>query len=193
MADEANQLNTMEGEESKDLDEQLKKLSIAEGKKIENAEGEPPMKIMLETEDGVTFEVEPWIVKEMKAVELCMDVRAHPSVVIPLCNVRSSELHQIIRYCEVHCRDEAGELKEFDNEFVEALSSDELKKLLLAANYLNMKNLLELVSKRIAAVIQNKSLDSLRNFFGFESDYTYEEEELFREEKDWAFEDVDSD
>ncbi|TKY49427.1 SKP protein 16 [Spatholobus suberectus] len=219
MAEEAKSSETLkpkpaEGEESKKaasavVEENLKKVTItAEGEESENVlneEGEETKKVKLRTADQVTFEVELFITKEMETVQSFIDAGgADASLVIPLPNVTSRELRLIVEYCSEHCRGTGADnpndnkvrkerLKEFDERFVQALSTNELKELLLAANYLNMKNFLEFLSRSIADSIKNQSVEFVRNFFGVVNDYTPEEEAEFRQANAWAFEDIDND
>lgn len=73
------------------------------------------------------------------------------------------------------------------------LNNEEVKELFLAANYLNIKKLLEFLSQVIADRIANKSVEYVRRYFGIENDYTPEEEAKLREELAWTFTGVDPD
>lgn len=156
--------------------------------------------ISLKAADGIVFEVEPYIAKEMKIVQTFIDDdAATAATTIPLPNVYSRELDRIVQYCRQHCifRDAGAsakkDAKDFNAEFVRVMSDEELKALLLAANYLNMNDLLEFLSQTIATRIQNKSVKFVRKFFGVVNDYTPEEEARFREENAWAFQGVEED
>ena len=46
----------------------------------------------------------------------------------------------------------------------------------MAANYLDIKSLLELACARVASMIKNKSVQEIRTFFNIENDFTPEEE-----------------
>ncbi|TKY46292.1 SKP protein 1A [Spatholobus suberectus] len=157
------------------------------------ADGEELKKVKLKTADQVTFEVEPSTAKEMETVQSFIDTDgANASVVIPLPNVTSSSLGRIIEFSLEHSRG-ADNLQKFDEWFVAARSHDELKELLLAANYLNMKNFFDFLSSSIVNVIKNKSVDFVRSFFDVVNDYTPAEEAEFCELNAWAFEGVDDD
>lgn len=111
---------------------------------------------------------------------------------VPLHNVTSSELPLIIKYCE---KNVAGEInKAFEAEFVKNLDNEEVKNLFLAANYLDMKKLLDFSSQVIADRIANKSVEYVRKFFGIEdTEFLPGEEEKLREELAWTFTGVDKD
>ncbi|OIV92515.1 hypothetical protein TanjilG_02278 [Lupinus angustifolius] len=158
--------------------------------------------ISLKTADGETFNVSPIIAKHMEIVQNFIGDDSSVSVtssVVPLPNVNASELSKIIDYLDYHHNFRKGvdsndeEAKEFDEKFTKGLSHDELKMLLIAANYLNVKELLELLFQTIADIIENKSVEYVRNFFGIVSTYTPEEEEELRQQHRWAFEGVDED
>ncbi|KAK7324249.1 hypothetical protein VNO77_27779 [Canavalia gladiata] len=150
--------------------------------------------ITLKSSDNVTFEVEFFIAKQMQTVQSFIDDgnSAATSTIIPLPNVCSTELIKIIDYCSMHYRnDDVGdgdEFKEFDRQFLATMNYDELKALFAASNYLNIKDLFNFLSQSIANIIENKSVEFVRNFFGIENDYTLEEEAALREENAWAFE-----
>ena len=56
-----------------------------------------------------------------------------------------------------------------------------------AANYLNIKSLLDLVCQTVADMIKNKSPQQIREIFNIKNDFTPEEEEAIRKENEWAF------
>ena len=57
---------------------------------------------------------------------------------------------------------------------------------MLAANFLDIKSLLDLCSAKLASWITSKSVEEIREFFGIENDYTPEEEAKIKEENMWA-------
>lgn len=60
--------------------------------------------------------------------------------------------------------------------------------LLQAANYLNIKGLLDLTCQTVADMIKGKTPEEVRKLFNIKNDYTPEEEEEVRRENAWAFE-----
>ncbi|XP_057454024.1 SKP1-like protein 14 [Lotus japonicus] len=150
--------------------------------------------ISFKTADGDFFEVEPSIAKEMQTVQNLFDADADTvsASAIPLPKVSTREFTRIIDYCKNHRA--AGKAKDSDDEFTKALSNEELMELLLAANYLGMKDLIEFLSQCIADRIANKSVEVVRKLFRFtDSGYTPEEEAKKREENAWTFKGVDAD
>ena len=75
---------------------------------------------------------------------------------------------------------------EFDSAAFVNLPDDELFPLILAANYLDMKQLLDLTCMRVADEIkQCKSPEELRERFNIQGDFTPEEEEQVRQQYSW--------
>ncbi|KAH0470970.1 hypothetical protein IEQ34_000693 [Dendrobium chrysotoxum] len=108
--------------------------------------------------------------------------------VIPISNVTSSVLSYVFHYCKNHLESSnTDDLEEFDNEFVD-VDVNTLYDLLIAANYLNVKDLLDLVCQKVANLIRGKSPEEIRLTFNIENDFTPEEEEAIRNENSWAFE-----
>ena len=66
------------------------------------------------------------------------------------------------------------------------LEQDVLFELILAANYLDIKSLLELSCAKTASLIKNKTIEEIRKFFGIENDFSPEEEAQIMEENKWA-------
>ena len=66
------------------------------------------------------------------------------------------------------------------------LPQAELFELMLAANFLDIKSLLDLCSAKLASWITSYSVEEIREFFGIENDYTPEEEAKIKEENMWA-------
>lgn len=77
--------------------------------------------------------------------------------------------------------------KRFDDAYVQ-VSKDVLFELVLAANYLNIKGLLDLTCGAVANLIKGKTPEEIRAEFNIESDMTEEEEAAARRENAWAFE-----
>lgn len=59
---------------------------------------------------------------------------------------------------------------------------------LQAANYLNIKSLLDLTCQTVADMIKGKTPEEIRKTFNIKNDFTPEEEEEVRRENQWAFE-----
>jgi len=71
-------------------------------------------------------------------------------------------------------------------EFVDKLEQDMLFELVLAANYMDIKPLLDLTCAKIATMIKGKTPEEIRKAFNIRNDFTPEEEELVRQEDKWC-------
>jgi S-phase kinase-associated protein 1 len=69
--------------------------------------------------------------------------------------------------------------------FVEVEQS-ELFELILAANYMDIKPLLNLTCATVAALIKGKTPEEIRRIFNIVNDFTPEEEAQVREENKWV-------
>ncbi|PSS12112.1 SKP1-like protein [Actinidia chinensis var. chinensis] len=148
--------------------------------------------ILLKSSDDETFEVEETVALESQTIKhMIEDDCANTS--IPLPNVTSKILAKVIEYCKRHVDAKADdkaaedELKTFDAEFVK-VDQAMLFDLILAANYLNIKSLLDLTCQTVADMIKGKTPEEIRKTFNIRNDFTPEEEEEVRRENAWAFE-----
>ncbi|XP_022895983.1 SKP1-like protein 1A isoform X1 [Olea europaea var. sylvestris] len=149
--------------------------------------------IVLKSSDGETFEVEETVALESQTIKhMIEDGCADTS--IPLPNVTSKILAKVIEYCKRHVEAAATadrvadeDLKAFDADFVKVDKST-IFDLILAANYLNIKSLLDLTCQTVADMIKGKTPEEIRKTFDIKNDFTPEEEEEVRRENAWAFE-----
>lgn len=118
--------------------------------------------------------------------------------VVPLPNVSAKILAKVIEYCQEHAKAGDGgdsskttktdeELKAWDAEFTK-VDQGTLFELILSANYLNIKPLLDLTCITVANMIKGKTPEDIRKTFNIENDFTPEEEEEVKRENQWAFE-----
>nr|ACA61784.1 SKP1-like protein 2 [Petunia x hybrida]ACT35738.1 SKP1-like 1 [Petunia x hybrida] len=149
--------------------------------------------IVLKSSDGETFQVEESVAVESQTIKHMIEDDCADSS-IPLPNVTSQILAKVIEYCKRHVEaskseDKATEddLKSFDADFVKVDQST-LFDLILAANYLNIKSLLDLTCQTVADMIKGKTPEEIRKTFNIKNDFTPEEEEEVRRENAWAFE-----
>ncbi|CAJ0568645.1 unnamed protein product, partial [Mesorhabditis spiculigera] len=108
---------------------------------------------------------------------------------IPLINVSSEAFHYVVKWCEQHKtmppweqdkwwlneRDE--EMKKWENEFLGGLTSEQLFD---AANYMDIKCLLDKCAETVAGMIKGKSVEEIREIWELENDFTPEEEEAMK-------------
>ncbi|KAJ1277411.1 hypothetical protein BS78_04G002000 [Paspalum vaginatum] len=166
-----------------------------------SAEGEKKM-VTLKSSDGEEFEVEEVVAMESQTLRHMIEDDCAENG-IPLPNVDSKILSKVVEYCNKHVHDAkpadataafnasasgAGEdLKSWDSEFVK-VDQATLFDLILAANYLNIKGLLDLTCQTVADMMKGKTPEEIRKMFNIKNDLTPEEEEEIRKENAWAFE-----
>ncbi|KAK1437854.1 hypothetical protein QVD17_03654 [Tagetes erecta] len=149
--------------------------------------------IVLRSSDGETFEVDEVVAVESQTIKHMIEDGCADTI-IPLPNVTSKILSKVIEYCKKHVEttnnDEKvaeEDVKSFDADFVKVDQST-LFDLILAANYLNIKGLLDLTCQTVADMIKGKTPEEIRKTFNIKNDFTPEEEEEVRRENAWAFE-----
>ncbi|XVF63157.1 hypothetical protein PTKIN_Ptkin09bG0066200 [Pterospermum kingtungense] len=153
-------------------------------------------KIILRTADKEEFEVDEAIAMEFGTVKSFFEENPDASEEpVPLPNVSSQCLLTIIEYFKSRGGSSSAEdeAKAYNEEFVKARDNESIKELILAANYLNIKDMLDMLTQAVADRIKNKSVEYVRRFFGVENDYSPEEEAELRSRNEWAFEGVDPD
>lgn len=77
------------------------------------------------------------------------------------------------------------EKNSWDKEFVK-VDDETLFNLILAANYLDIKQLLDLTCKTVADEIKGKTPEEIRIRFNIKNDFTPEEEEEVKRENAWC-------
>ncbi|KAK1355953.1 hypothetical protein POM88_049209 [Heracleum sosnowskyi] len=144
--------------------------------------------ITLRSSDNETFEVEEAVALESQTIKHMIEDDCADTA-IPLPNVTGSILAKVIEFCKKHVesKDDDEALKSFDAEFAK-VDQETLYDLILAANYLNIKSLLDLTCQTVAEMIKGRSPEEIRKKFNIKNDFTPEEEEAIRKENAWAFE-----
>uniref|UniRef100_A0A7N0U357 SKP1-like protein n=1 Tax=Kalanchoe fedtschenkoi TaxID=63787 RepID=A0A7N0U357_KALFE len=153
-------------------------------------------KITLKSSDGESFEVDEIVALESQTIKHMIEDDCADNG-IPLPNVTSRILAKVIEYCKRHVESVKTEgaaasgadedLKTWDADFVK-VDQATLFDLILAANYLNIKSLLDLTCQTVADMIKGKTPEEIRKTFNIKNDFTPEEEEEVRRENQWAFE-----
>ncbi|KAG6545932.1 hypothetical protein Mapa_012592 [Marchantia paleacea] len=153
-------------------------------------------KVKLKSSDDEMFEVDETVAYESQTVKNMIEDTGTDNP-IPLPNVSSKILAKVIEYCRYHVESQKisdekpavpeDEIKQWDAEFVK-VDQATLFDLILAANYLNIKNLLDLTCQTVADMIKGKTPEEIRKTFNIKNDFTPEEEEEVRRENQWAFE-----
>ncbi|KAG5547660.1 hypothetical protein RHGRI_013379 [Rhododendron griersonianum] len=157
-----------------------------------------PKKFVLKSSDGETFEVEETVALESQTIKHMIEDDCADNT-IPLANITSKILAKVIEYCRKHVeasgagkaadKDAADEeaLEKWDAKFVE-VDQGVLFDLILAAENLKIKSLLDLTCQTVADMIKGKTPEEIRKTFNIKMHFTPEEEEEVRRENAWAFE-----
>eukprot|EP00808_Paulinella_micropora_P015907 g47039.t1 len=119
--------------------------------------------------------------------------------VIPLPNVKANVLKLVVDYMKYHADNPPKEIEKplksanmtevvgdpWDANFVDVVQ-ELLFELILAANYMDIKPLLDLTCAKVASMIKGKTPEQIRETFNIQNDFTPEEEEAVRAENKWA-------
>ncbi|KAK3128645.1 hypothetical protein QOZ80_6BG0464690 [Eleusine coracana subsp. coracana] len=129
--------------------------------------------ITLKSSDGEDFEVEEATMQSQTIKHMIEDDCADNG--IPLPNVTATILSKLLEYCG-----------SWDADFVK-VDQATLFDLILAANYLDIKGLLDLTCQTVADMIKGNTPEQIRQTFNIKNDFTPEEEAEIRRENAWAF------
>jgi S-phase kinase-associated protein 1 len=121
---------------------------------------------------------------------------------VPLHNVKGNILQLIIKYLEYYKDSDPKEIERplptnnfnecidsWDFQFID-LELDVIFEIVLAANYMDIKPLMELASAKVANIIKGKTPEEIRKTFNIQNDFTPEEEAQIREENQWCMENL---
>eukprot|EP01088_Endostelium_zonatum_P008289 TRINITY_DN20_c0_g1_i2.p1 TRINITY_DN20_c0_g1~~TRINITY_DN20_c0_g1_i2.p1 ORF type:complete len:164 (+),score=40.09 TRINITY_DN20_c0_g1_i2:43-534(+) len=155
--------------------------------------------VKLESSDDQVYDVPRNIAEMSVTVKHMMDdiESSSEDIPIPLPNVTGKILSKVIEYCKYHHehpeapadekKDEkrTDDISPWDKEFCD-VDQPTLFELILAANYLDIKPLLDLTCKTVANMIKGKTPEEIRKTFNIKNDFTPEEEEQIRKENEWC-------
>ncbi|KAJ4806287.1 SKP1-like protein [Rhynchospora pubera] len=155
-------------------------------------------KVSLKSSDGEVFDVDLAVAKKSGTIARWLESEEEekdPDGFIPIQNVKGSVLALVIDYCKNHVVEKEVEygfksksdLDLFDENFME-VDQKTIFDLIQAANYLDIKGLLDLCCRTVAEMMKQKSIEQIRDTFNIKNDYTKEEEAEIKAESAWAFE-----
>ena len=156
------------------------------------------MQIVLISSDNVEYSVNSDVMEISTFVKEMIDEDTEENIRVPLLNVNSVNLNKIIEFCKKY-KDEpmtkiwkplkSNKMNEivsdWYSDFVDVEQSV-LFELILAANYMDIKPLLDLTCAKVASTIKGKTPEEIRHTFGVDSEFTPEEEARIREENKWV-------
>ncbi|KAL2136111.1 hypothetical protein VTI74DRAFT_5334 [Chaetomium olivicolor] len=158
-------------------------------------------KVTLTSNEGTTIEVDRVVAERSMLIKNLIEDLGDDAIAnnaIPIPNVNDPVLRKVIEWCEHHRNDAAQsadddndnrkkttDIDEWDQKFMQ-VDQEMLFEIILAANYLDIKALLDVGCKTVANMIKGKSPEEIRKTFNITNDFTPEEEEQIRRENEWA-------
>ncbi|KAJ9627223.1 hypothetical protein H2203_003685 [Taxawa tesnikishii (nom. ined.)] len=156
-------------------------------------------KVLLTSSDNVTIETERAIAERSMLIKNMLEDLGNPGEeAIPIMNVSEPVLRKVLEWCEHHKKDPAPttdddadnrkkttDIEEWDQKFMQ-VDQEMLFEIILAANYMDIKALLDVGCKTVANMIKGKSPEEIRKTFNIQNDFTPEEEDQIRRENEWA-------
>jgi len=132
------------------------------------------IKINLESSDGKVFNIDKDVAIKSQLINNIVEDCDNDNENIPLPNVEGSILEKVIEYCEHHRDDKIDEYEyedddnkdSWDQEYLESFKDKkELFETALAANYMDIKTLLNLTCRFIADKIRGLNTNDIREYF----------------------------
>ncbi|KAI8063202.1 E3 ubiquitin ligase complex SCF subunit sconC [Gongronella butleri] len=152
------------------------------------------MSVRLLSSDTEEFTVAKDVAERSMLIKNMLEDVGESDSPIPLPNVTAKILRKVIEWCEHHIGDPVTtdeserrntDIDEWDQKFME-VDQETLFDIILAANYLDIKPLLDVGCKTVANMIKGKTAEEIRKIFNIVNDLTPEEEAQIRKENEWA-------
>ncbi|KAG9030578.1 hypothetical protein FS842_004366 [Serendipita sp. 407] len=158
------------------------------------------MPVLLITSDNELFRVEKEVAQRSTLIRNILEGREDSEYPIPLPNVTSPVLKKVLEYCDHHQTDplptgdepsadesrrRTTDISEWDQKFID-VDQEMLFEIILAANHLDIKPLLDVGCKTVANMIKGKSPEEIRKLFNIVNEFTPEEEAQIKKENEWA-------
>ncbi|KAF2756004.1 E3 ubiquitin ligase SCF complex, Skp subunit [Pseudovirgaria hyperparasitica] len=157
--------------------------------------------VLIETSDGIEIRVDREVAERSVLIKNLLEdlgPEAAEQGAIPIPNVNEAVMRKVLEWCEQHKKDppaaadddadnrkKTTDIDEWDQKFMQ-VDQEMLFEIILAANYLDIKALLDVGCKTVANMIKGKSPDEIRKTFNIQNDFTPEEEDQIRRENEWA-------
>ena len=159
-------------------------------------------KIILVSSDGEKIEISSKAAQRSVLVKGILEDYPDDAEV-PLNNVKSNILKKIKEYLDHYENEEPKEIErplpsnnfkecvnEWDYNFID-MDLQLIFEIILGANYMDIKPLLELSSAKVASIIKGKNTEEIRKIFDINNnDFTPEEEQQILEENKWCMENL---
>ncbi|XP_021958177.1 S-phase kinase-associated protein 1 [Folsomia candida] len=156
--------------------------------------------VILQSSDNENFTVSLEVAKMSATVKTLLEDLGYAEDkpdTIPLPNVRGEILRLVVNWCNQHKNDtplpeddegrekRTDDISPWDQEFLR-VEQPILFDLILAANYLDIKGLLDVCCKTVANMIKGKTPEEIRKTFNIKNDFSPAEEEQIRKENEWC-------
>lgn len=156
--------------------------------------------VLLVSQEGETFDVSIEVASMSNLVKNIIDENQDEEETqeIPLPNVKSENLAKVIEFCQHFQTEPMNEIdkplkssnmaevvQEWYDKFV-TVDQETLFELILAANFMDIKPLLDLTCATVASMIKGKNAEEIRKIFNIPNDFTPEEEQQVRDENKWC-------
>lgn len=163
-------------------------------------ETKPQTKLQLASSDGEIIDVDKDVAERSVLIKNMVADLGEETMTeaIPIPNVNAGVLKKVIEWCTHHradpptaadddsdSRKKTTDIDEWDAKFMQ-VDQEMLFEIILAANYLDIKALLDVGCKTVANMIKGKSPEEIRKTFNIVNDFTPEEEDQIRRENEWA-------
>jgi len=153
-------------------------------------------KVKLISNDDEEIDVPKCVAEVSVTIRNMLDDIGDIKTPIPLPNVSGDVLKKVVEYCTHHVENptlvaeansQTNEMLPWDKKFCQ-VDKSLIFELILAANYLDIKPLLDLMCKVVLNMIKDKSPKEIRTMFNIKNDFTPEEEAEARKEYEWCVE-----
>ena len=156
------------------------------------------MSIKIVSKDLDTFEITKEEASLSELLNTMIQEETAVEETIPVPNVTTKILKLVVEFLKEHVRDP---MKNIDKPLVSTNMKDivqewyadflmnndeEMFELILAANFMDIKSLLDLTCAYAASKIKGKAPEEIRRMFDITNDFTPEEESQIREENKWS-------
>ena len=158
------------------------------------------MQIKLRSSDGDVFPVDLDVAKKSVTIKTMLEDLGvgedSAEEEVPLPNVTAVILGKVIQWATTHKDDPPPPEDDESNRRTDNIpeccrgflkvDQSTLFELILAANYLDIKGLLDVTCKTVANMIKGKTPEEIRKTFNIKNDFTPEEERQVRKENEWC-------
>mmetsp|Transcript_12479 Transcript_12479/g.25921 ORF Transcript_12479/g.25921 Transcript_12479/m.25921 type:complete len:166 (-) Transcript_12479:423-920(-) len=155
--------------------------------------------VSLVSKEGESMDVPVPIAKMSELIKTMMDDEDDEAVTeVPLPNVQAKVLAKVVEFCRHHQKEPMTEIEKplksavmaevVQKWYADFVNIDQtlLFELILAANYMDIRPLLDLTCAAVASMIKGKTPEEIRKQFNIVNDFSPEEEAQVREENKWC-------